>query len=105
MAGQIAGGLRRIERELRDESFARLVLRRQQLELVEVADARVHVLVHPLHVRLVPLANHVDLAAPLAVRIAERLEQLDELDPGDARVGRAARICRTSAQAKLPATK
>ena len=70
------------------KSLARLVLRRQQLELVEIADARVHVFVQPLHVRLVPLAHQVDLAAPLAIRIAERREQFDEFLPRDARVGR-----------------
>jgi hypothetical protein len=48
----------------------------------------VHVFVQAFHVRLVPLADLRDLAAPFANRIRECLEQLDELLPGDACIGR-----------------
>ena len=45
-------------------------------------------LVHAFHVRLVPLADQSDLADPLTVGLAQRLEQVDEFLPCDARVVR-----------------
>ncbi len=71
LAREIAGGIRRIERELREEALAIRILARQQLELIEIADARVEVFVQPLEVRPIPLAHLVHLALPLPLRVGE----------------------------------
>ena len=56
--------LRRIERELGDEALARGILARELLELIQIADARVDVLVDALQVRLIPLAHLAHLPRP-----------------------------------------
>ena len=81
LAREVAGGMRRIERELREKALARGILPGQLLELIQVAQARVEVLVDALEVRPVPLAHEVHLADPLALRIRERQHQLRELVP------------------------
>ncbi len=68
---QIAGGVRRIERQLREEALAIGILPRQQLELIEIADSRVEVFVQPLEMRAIPLARGIHLALPLPLRIRE----------------------------------
>src|SRR5882762_3761861 len=57
LAREVAGGMRRIERELREKALAGGILAGQQLELIQVAQARVEVLVGALEVRPVPLAH------------------------------------------------
>ncbi len=57
--GQIAGGVGRIERQLREEALAGRILPRQQLELIEIPQARVEVLIDALELGAVPVACHV----------------------------------------------
>ena len=71
--------LRRVEGQLGEEALARGVLPGQQLELIEVAQARVELLVQALEVRPVPLAHQIHLSRPRALRIGERLQQVDQL--------------------------
>jgi len=49
--------------------------------LVEIAEARVEVLVLPLEVRTIPLAREMHLSGPWALRVGERDKELDQLAP------------------------
>ncbi len=87
---QIAGGVGRIESQLREEALAGRVLPRQQLQLIEVPQPRMEVLVEALEMRPVPVARRVHLPLPQPLRVPERAHQLAQLVPGGGRLLRRA---------------
>src|SRR6185437_1414272 len=80
-AGEVAGGVRRIEGELGQEALAGRVLAGEHLQLIEVAQARMEMFVLPLEMRAVPLPREVYLSGPRPLRVGERDEELEELAP------------------------
>ena len=78
---EVAGGVRRIERELGQEALARGELRREQLQLFQVTEAGVELIVQALEVRAIPVARHRQLPHPGALGLGKRLQQHDEALP------------------------
>src|SRR6185437_7579070 len=76
-AGEVARRVGGIEGELGEEALAGGVLAGEHLELIEVAQARVEMLVLPLEMRAIPLAYEMHLSCPRALRIGKREEQLE----------------------------
>src|SRR5215469_4716632 len=83
--GEITRGVRRIECQLGDETLARRILSRQQLQLLEITQPRVEMLVQTLEVRAIPLAHHIDLTRPRPLRIGECQHELNQALPDDVR--------------------
>src|SRR5580698_4865521 len=94
---------RRIERQVGEEALARRVLRREVLELFEIAHAAERRIVEALELRLVPITHEPNLSGPRRGRIrklfhehAESLpihfRELRSIEVGKALDGKALRL-------------
>src|SRR5437868_8821809 len=77
----IAGGLRRVERELGEEALPGRVVRPDLLELLEILSTHLCMIMKALEVRLIPASDQAELSLPLQRAIAETAEQLAQCRP------------------------